>query len=53
MIDTVDLPADAPEVVPLTTRIPNPAPPRVIAIALLSLAIWLGVISCGRLIAYL
>jgi chromosome partitioning protein len=33
MIDPADLPVETPEVVPLTTRIPNPAPPRVIAIA--------------------
>jgi chromosome partitioning protein len=33
MTDIVDLPAETPEVAPLSTRIPNPAPPRVIAIA--------------------
>ena len=33
MTDLADLPVDSPEVAPLTTRIPNPAPPRVIAIA--------------------
>jgi len=31
----------------------QPTPPAAKASALLSLAIWLGVISCGRLIAYL
>ena len=31
----------------------QPTPPAVKASALLSLAIWLGVITCGRLIAYL
>ena len=33
MTDPVDLPADVPEVIPLASRIPNPQPPRVIAIA--------------------
>jgi chromosome partitioning protein len=33
MTDIADLPAETPEVAPLSTRIPNPAPPRVIAIA--------------------
>ncbi len=33
MTDPADLPVEAPEVIPLATRIPNPQPPRVIAIA--------------------
>ena len=33
MTDTTDAPTEAPQVIPLSTRIPNPAPPRVIAIA--------------------
>jgi chromosome partitioning protein len=33
MPDTADPPVVSPQVVPLTTRIPNPAPPRVLAIA--------------------
>jgi len=33
MTDTADPPVVSPQVVPLTTRIPNPAPPRVLAIA--------------------
>jgi chromosome partitioning protein len=33
MTDPVDLPAEVPEVIPLASRIPNPQPPRVIAIA--------------------
>src|SRR5215475_5244661 len=33
MTDPVDLPADVPEVIPFASRIPNPQPPRVIAIA--------------------
>jgi len=33
MTDTTDVPAPSPQVIPLATRIPNPAPPRVIAIA--------------------
>src|SRR5215467_7701939 len=33
MTDIADLPAEAHDVAPLPTRIPNPAPPRVIAIA--------------------
>jgi chromosome partitioning protein len=33
MTDPADLPVEAPEVIPLAGRIPNPQPPRVIAIA--------------------
>src|SRR5437764_12828815 len=33
MTDIADLPAETPDVAPLSTRIPNPTPPRVIAIA--------------------
>jgi chromosome partitioning protein len=33
MTDPADLPVEAPEVIPLASRIPNPQPPRVIAIA--------------------
>jgi chromosome partitioning protein len=33
MTERADLPAEVPEVIPLTSRIPNPQPPRVIAIA--------------------
>src|SRR5215468_3884937 len=33
MTDPVDLPADVPEVIPFASRIPNPQPPRVLAIA--------------------
>src|SRR5262249_15834832 len=33
MTDTTDVPAPSPQVIPLATRIPNPAPPRLIAIA--------------------
>jgi chromosome partitioning protein len=33
MTEPADLPAEVPEVIPLASRIPNPQPPRVIAIA--------------------
>jgi chromosome partitioning protein len=33
MTDPADMPAEVPEVIPLASRIPNPQPPRVIAIA--------------------
>src|SRR5438477_12670472 len=33
MTDTAGMPAAAPQAIPMPTRTPNPAPPRVIAIA--------------------